>query len=220
MFSSRKELVPEQFAYHVLAVDYPILLYLGPLGSLALVFWNGVGSVGVLSAVLSTIVALAIIQVQAPDVKMTTLPDGFVRVTSKEYAVEVPKSWTVGNQTPWGARSITPDKGTETELGVMTAGVTKQTWDQLYQTSLFFIMRQESGKATPYRLGKTKKGYTSCSFEVADDKGFLKRKYVLLKDGRGAAIALSVVIGDPTQEKQISSYFKRMVDKAEIIDPS
>lgn len=151
---------------------------------------------------------------------MTPLKDGFVRVVSKDYAVEVPKSWTVGSQTPWGARSIMPAKAAETELGVMRAGVTSQTWDQLYQTSLFFIMRQEPGKATPYRLGKTKSGYDSCSFEVADTKGFVKRKYVLLKDAHGSAIALSVVIGSPDQEKQVSAYFDRMVTTAKIFDPS
>lgn len=180
---------------------------------------NEIASAYVDSEVLPTLIAFAIGHVQAPDVKITALPDGFVRVTSKDYAVEVPKLWTVGSQTPWGARSITPGKTAETELGVMTAGVTKQSWDQLYQTSLFFIMRQEPGKATPYRLGKTKSGYDSCSFEVANDRGFVKRKYVLLKDAHGAAIALSVIIGDPKQEKQISTYFNRMVENAEIIDP-
>ncbi len=100
----------------------------------------------------------------------------------------------------------------------MTAGVTKQTWNQLYATSLFFILRQEPGKPTPFRLGKTKTGYESCSFEVANSTGFVNRKYVLLKDARGAAIALSVIIGEPKLEKKISAYFDRMVDSAKIID--
>ena len=168
---------------------------------------------------LPTILALTLLHVQAPDVTIANLTDGFVRVTSKDYSVEVPKAWTVGGQTPWGARSITPEKSTATELGVMTAGVTKQTWDQLYQTSLFFILRQEAGKATPYTLGKTKTGYESCSFEVANNAGFVNRKYVLLKDRKGAAIALSVIIGDPKKEKEISGYFQRMVESAKIIDP-
>ncbi len=168
----------------------------------------------------ATLITFVLGQTAAKDVKLTPLPDGFVQVTSKAYTVEVPKSWTVGSQTPWGARSITPSLGKDTELGVMTAGVTKQSWDQLYKTSLFFIYQQEPGKATPYRLGKTKTGYESCSFEVANKAGFVKRKFVLLKDQHGAAIALSVIIGDPKEEKQISSYFKRMVESAHIIDPS
>lgn len=79
---------------------------------------------------------------------------------------------------------------------------------------------QEPGKATPYKLGKTKTGYESCSFDVANEKGFVKRKYVLLKDASGAAIALSVIIGDPKQEKEISGYFDRMVATAKISRPS
>lgn len=156
---------------------------------------------------------------QSPDFKVTPLTDGFVRVESKEYSVEVPKAWTVGNQTPWGARSITPGKGSETELGVMTAGVTKRSWDELYKTSLYFIMRQEQGKATAYRLGKNKAGYESCSFEVLNAEGFAKRKFVLLKSEKGAAIALSVTISEPKDEKQINSYFTRMIDSAKINDP-
>ena len=167
---------------------------------------------------LSLISALAVGALQASDVTIETLSHGFVRVTSKAYSVEVPKSWVVGSQTPWGARRIAPEKQKETELGVMTAGVTTQSWDQLYKTSLFFIMNQEPGKATPYRLGKTKSGYESCSFEVANKEGFVKRKYVLLKDKHGAAIALNVTIGEPKQEKAINAYFERMVATAKIID--
>lgn len=167
-----------------------------------------------------TALALTLASQQATDVQKTALPDGFVRVTTDVYSVEVPKAWVVGNQTPWGARTISPEKSKETELGVMTAGITHQSWDQLYQTSLFFILRQEPGKATPYRLGKTKSGYESCSFEVADTSNFIKRKYVLLKDAQGAAIALSVVIGNRQEEKEISTYFDRMVSSARILHPA
>ena len=167
------------------------------------------------------IAALALVpagQATPSDVKLESLSDGFVRVKSSVYSVEVPKAWTVGSQTPWGARSITPAKSSQTELGVMTAGVTHQSWDELYKTSMFFIMRQEKGKATPYRLGKTKSGYESCSFEVANEEGFVKRKYVLLKNAKGAAIALSVIIGDQKQDKEVSANFARMVSSAKIVD--
>lgn len=164
-----------------------------------------------------SVIAGALIQGSATDAKMETLEGGYVRVSTTAYSVEVPKEWIVGAQTPWGARSITPAKESKTELGVMTAGVTKQSWDELYKTSLFFILRQEQGKATPYRLGKTKTGYESCSFEVANTKGIVNRKYVLLKSPKGAAIALSVIIGDPSQDKQISAYFDRMVATAKIL---
>jgi hypothetical protein len=164
-------------------------------------------------------VAATMTLLQGKDFKLTPLPDGFVQVVSKEYSIEVPKAWTVGNQTPWGARSITQEKKAETELGVMTAGVTNRSWEELYRTSLFFIMRQEKGKATPYKVGKTKTGYESCSFDVANEKGFVRRKFVLLKNSAGAAIALSVTIGDPKDEKEMTAYFNRMVETAKVFDP-
>ena len=167
---------------------------------------------------IAPLVSLVLTQAGTPDVNITPLSGGFVRVTSKEYSVEVPQSWTVGNQTPWGARSITASKNSNTELGVMTAGVTKKSWDDLYQTSLFFILRQEKGKATPYRLGKTKTGYEACSFEVANEAGFVNRKYVLLKSPHGSAIALSVIIGEKSKAKEIGGYFDRMVQTAKIIE--
>ena len=144
------------------------------------------------------------------------LPGGFARVKTAAYTVEVPYEWTVGDQTPWGARSINPKEDKKTELGVMTAGVTTQTWDQLYKTSLFFIMAEEKGTATPYKLSKTKTGYDACSFQVADATGFVKRRYVLLKSPKGEAIALSVKISDPKKEKEIAEYFDRMVRTAHI----
>lgn len=54
------------------------------------------------------LITLALGQVQAADVEYAALPDGFVRITSKVYSVEVPKAWTVGSQTPWGARTLAP----------------------------------------------------------------------------------------------------------------
>jgi hypothetical protein len=158
----------------------------------------------------------AFAQSVASDVQLEPLADGFVKVKTKAYTVEVPKAWAVGGQTPWGARSITPEKSPATELGVMTAGVTKQSWDQLYKTSLFFIQRQEKGTATPYKLSKTATGYEACSFQVADDSGFVKRKYVLLKSPKGEAIALSVIIGNKEREKEINRYFDRMVRTAHV----
>ena len=168
---------------------------------------------------LLTMTSMALQQItpaHAPDAKVETLKDGFVKVTTSGYTVEVPKEWTVGSQTPWGARSMTPKDEHKTELGVMTAGVTTRTWDELYKTSLFFILNQEKGKATPFKLSKTSTGYDACSFQVLDASGFAKRRYVLLKSPKGEAIALSVIIADPKQEKQIAGYFDRMVKTAHI----
>jgi hypothetical protein len=144
------------------------------------------------------------------------LGDGFVKLKTSGYTIELPKEWTVGELMPWGARSITPSPKSPTELGVMTAGVTKQSWAELYKTSLFFVMRQEPGKATPYKVTKMANGYEACSFQVTNDKGFAKRRYVLLKSPKGEAIALSVIIADPKDEKKIAGYFDRMVRTAHI----
>ena len=163
------------------------------------------------------LLSVSLLQSSLPsDITTEHLKDGFVRIKSAAYSVEVPGAWTVGNQTPWGARSITPTHSNETELGVMTAGVTKQSWDQLYKTSLFFILNQEKGTATPYKLSKTKSGYDACSFQVKDSTGFSKRRYVLLKNSTNDAIALSVTISEPKKEREITRFFERMVDTAHI----
>lgn len=168
---------------------------------------------------LSTLsILLVSLGLQAPKDSGTRedLGDGFVKYHTSSYTLELPKEWLVGELMPWGARSITPEPKSQTELGVMTAGVTKQTWDQLYKTSLFFIMRQEPGKATPFKVKKMPNGYEACSFQVMNDKGFAKRRYVLLKSQKGEAIALSVIISDQKDEKKIAGYFDRMVKTAHI----
>jgi len=167
---------------------------------------------------LSIATALAAI-VRNDSVTTEVLPDGFVRVKTKQYSVEVPKEWTVGNQTPWGARSITNGKDHKTELGIMTAGVTTKTWDELYQTSMFFIMSEEKGKATPYKLSKTDSGYDACSFQVLDSQGFAKRRYVLLKSPNGAAIALSVRIANQSEAPKMEKFFDRLIKSARIYNP-
>ncbi len=153
---------------------------------------------------------------QGPTPTVEPLKDGFVRVKTDAYAIEIPKAWTVGEQTPWGARSIILKGNEATELGVMTAGVTKQSWDQLYKTSLFFILRQEKGNPTPFKLSKTKSGYEMCSFQVADETGFAKRRFVLLKNEKGEAIALNVSISDPKKATEMIGYFDRMVRTAHV----
>lgn len=108
---------------------------------------------------------------QAPsDAKITDLGDGYCRIHSPTYSVEVPKGWEVSSQTPWGQRTMHP-KSKSGELGVMTAPPGRQTWDQLYQTSLYFIQRESKGKPTPYRISKMPNGLEAASFELLDDAG-------------------------------------------------
>jgi len=139
----------------------------------------------------------------------------YVLVKTEKYSFEIPRGWTVGEETPWGARDMVPTSGTG-KLGAMTAGPTKASWDELYKTSLYFIQREEKGKATPFRTGKTKQGYECMSFEVALASGFVNRRFTLLKDGSGNALALSVKIPSQAQEKQYLADFQRMVDTAKL----
>lgn len=137
----------------------------------------------------------------------------FVRVDTPRYSMDVPKGWTVGEETPWGARDILRE-GDKGKFGAMTAGPTTASWEQLYRTSLGFILREEKGEPTPFRTGKSKKGFETMSFEVKNDKGFASRRYVLLKNKDGRALALSVKIPSLAEEKEYATKFRRMVDSA------
>lgn len=141
-------------------------------------------------------------------------PD-FVRIDAPRYSFEVPRGWTVGAETPWGARDILPNEGGG-KLGAMTAGPSRASWDDLYRTSLFYILREDRGEPTPYRLGKTQQGYESMSFEVKNREGFASRRYTLLRDDRGYALALSVRIPSPKEERRYLQLFQRMVDTARL----
>ena len=136
-------------------------------------------------------------------------------VNTEKYSFEVPAGWSVGKETPWGARDITPAEG-EGKLGAMTAGPSQAGWDELYRTSLYFIQREEKGKATSYRVEKTKLGYESIRFEVADSDGFKNRRYALLKDSKGNALALSVKIPNRKLEEEFAVFFQGMIDTAKI----
>lgn len=155
------------------------------------------------------------LQAVPSDVKTAELKDGYVRITTPSYSVEIPKGWSVGRETPWGDRKF--GAGDSGQMGVMTAGRTQSSWDELYRVSLFYINREEKGKATPYELGKTDQGYQTMSFSVLDSKGFAKRRYVLLKDKNDVAIALSIKIAKPEGEKEMAKHFDRMVRSARIL---
>lgn len=140
---------------------------------------------------------------------------GFTLVETGKYTIQVPTGWTVGEETPWGARDIVPGSGPG-KMGAMTAGPTRDGWDALYRTSLYFIKREEEGTETPYRTGKTKQGYECMSFEMKNKDGFANRRYTLLKDKKGNALALSIKIPSPKQEKAFEAMFQHMVDTAKL----
>jgi hypothetical protein len=154
---------------------------------------------------------------QTPDFTSTDLKDGFLRIETNAYVIEVPKGWSVQRETPWGAREITGGPG---EFSAMTGrGAGKQGWDQLYRTSLFFVMRAEGNsgaKATPYKIVKTKQGYDAMSFSVVDKDGFAKSRYMILKAADDDILALSVKVPNAKAEKDLVKTFDRMVVTAKL----
>ncbi len=154
------------------------------------------------------------------DAKVTDLKDGFVRVETASYSLEVPKGWEIGEETSFGQREMKAPVAKKGEMTAMTApGGGKQGWDRLYQTSLFFIMRSSpvGSKATPYKLSKTKQGYQAASFNVLDEKGFAISRYVILKDEKDSILALSVKIPDAKNEKDLLAKFDRLVKTARLL---
>lgn len=167
---------------------------------------------------LSLFVALILSPVNPPapkDAKIVDLKDGFVRVESKDYTVEVPKDWAISDETQWGQRKA--KGGGTAELGVMTGSAAGSSWDRLYDTSLFFIMREEKGTATPYKIEKTDQGLDAMTFSVKDKNGFASRRYVVIMNKDKRILALSVRSPSKDDEKKLDGYFQRMVKSARFL---
>lgn len=147
------------------------------------------------------------------DARLADLGDGYVRVETPVYSIDVPKGWLVSEETRWGQRKMRPEGGAG-ELGAMTAPPGRQSWEQLYRTSLYFIMREDGGTATPYTLTKTKQGYEAASFSVLDAEGFAARRFMLIRHETKGLLALSVRIPERAKEEDWARHFARMVDSA------
>jgi hypothetical protein len=147
------------------------------------------------------------------DSKVTDLKDGYSRVETPSYSIEIPNGWKVSEETRWGQRKMSP-KDNAGEMGVMTAPPGRQSWEQLYDTALFFIMREEKGKPTPFRLSKTKNGLEAASFEVLGSDGFPSRRYVMIKDESKGLLALSVKVPSKKADKVWTKHFERLIASA------
>ncbi len=165
--------------------------------------------------VISVIAMLAMSsQTAEPGVRTVDLRDGYMRLETPSYSVDIPKGWSFSTETPWGARKANPE-GSSGELGLMTAGPSRASWDDLYRTSLFFIMREEQGTATPYRLIKHESGLEAAEFGVKNESGFIHRRYVLVKHpGEGVAGA-ERRIPNERAEREWDRHFRRMVASAQ-----
>ena len=113
-------------------------------------------------------------------------PIKYHKLETKNYTVELPEGWEAGEETSFGQREIHPpsqkaadsDVNAGASMSTMTGpGLGKQSWDQLYQTSLYFITRFGASSkkmvATPYKLGKSAQGFEACSWT---SRGSKKRK--------------------------------------------
>ena len=151
----------------------------------------------------------AIIAMVEPTI--TDLKDGYIRVETKKYTVEVPKGWEVGEESSFGQREFHSSKG---EIGTMTGSAKGSNWDRLYNTSLYFIQRREKATPTPYKLGKNKKGYETMSFEMMGKDGKPTSKYVILKNAKEDILALSVRITQVKSETELNKAFDRLISTA------
>ena len=68
-------------------------------------------------------------------------------VTTKNYTIQIPESWELGEETPFGQREMNPKVGKGQLTSMTGPGLGKQSWDQLYQTSLYFILRGQPAEA-------------------------------------------------------------------------
>lgn len=167
-----------------------------------------------MTALFATIFLAVSAQSAPTDARLIDLKDGFTRVETRAYTIEVPTGWTVSRETSFGQRDIRPASADAGTLGVMTAGPTRASWDSLYETSLWFIRREMRGTATPYQISKTEQGYEACSFSILDDQSRPIARYVLLKSPDGRVLALSVKIPVADREKPLQAAFDRMVRTA------
>lgn len=152
------------------------------------------------------------------DASITDLKDGYVKVNAATYTIEVPKDWKISEETQWGQRKMAPGQANG-ELGVMTAPPGQQSWESLYRTSLFFILRESpNDKASPYKLTKREDGLEAATFSVTNPEGFAHKRYVLLRHPQKGLLALSVKIPDRKSEAAWQKHFDRLVKTATFKD--
>jgi hypothetical protein len=153
-----------------------------------------------------------------PDAELVALEEGYMRLVTDSYSLDVPLGWDVSTETPWGARKMTPGNGGE--LGVMTANAgSTPNWDRLYETSLYFIQREKQGRPTPPVIEKDEEtGYETATFQILDEEGFAERRYVMILHPDGRLLALSVKIQEAENEESWTKHFKRMVSSAEFLE--
>ena len=147
-------------------------------------------------------------------------------VTTDAFTIEVPVGWEVGRQTPWGSSEITPGKEVDAPEGSSMSSMTgpglgRQSWQQLYDTSLFFITRgnrkRADMRATPFEVGKSRQGFETCSWTMVDAAGKPLQRHVILKHSNGNILALSVKLppeASAASRRKLEAMFQRLHDSA------
>ena len=140
-------------------------------------------------------------------------------VTTKNYTIQVPEGWELSAETPFGQREVLPKEGkSQGALTSMTGpGLGKQSWEQLYRTSLYFILREQPKggmTATLPTMGKTKQGFEAASWSMLDPKKTVVARYVVLKSKADNILALSVKIPEGADRTQLEAIFDRLVSTA------
>jgi len=146
--------------------------------------------------------------------KIVDLKDGFVRVLTTKYEVELPIGWQVGTETTFGQREFGSKK--DGQMTAMTGSARESSWDQLYQTSLYFIKRSMKGSPTPFKISKSKQGYDAMSFSMMLDEVPVAR-YVILKNDKKDILALSVKIPSKSAKENLEGIFDRLVKTAKLL---
>ncbi|MBS1720695.1 MAG: hypothetical protein JST35_09645 [Armatimonadetes bacterium] len=145
------------------------------------------------------------------------LKDGFVRVSTKDFVIEVPKDWKVGRESSFGQRELFSPDGSPV-MTTMTAPPSQDfDWERLYEISLYFIRRENKGTPTAYKIVKSKQGYEAMTFAMKNSNGFEDARYVILRSPSNRILALSVKIKDPKKESELAKTFQRLVDTAKIL---
>ena len=99
-------------------------------------------------------------------------------------------------------------------------GLGRQSWQRLYDTSLYFITRfdrEQNMIATPYTVGKSKQGFETCSWDMKDKAGRIVQRHVILKHENGNILALSVKFPKAVSKAdraKLDRSFRHMLDTA------
>ncbi len=107
-----------------------------------------------------------------------------------------------------------------TSMSAMTApGAHNEPWEQLYKTSLFFIMQTYKPgevKAMPFKVTKAKQGYEACSWTMEDKDGGIRARHVVLRNSDGKILALSVKFPTAKGNEAQDAAFEHMVSTASL----